>query len=78
MTKSNKVANMEDLKKENPIVKVEEKKKPVNVLKQTEEPRKSNIFKESIILKSLNRNSSMNIGGRSMRQKKPEIHLANE
>ena len=77
----NKVANLEDLVKETSV------KEPVNVSekhgvsvnqKNLEDLKGSKILQGSIIIKSMRRNSSYNIGGRSMRQKKPSIHVSNE
>ena len=77
----NKVANLEDLVKETSV------KEPVNVTekhgvsvnqKNLEDLKGSKILQGSIIIKSMRRNSSYNIGGRSMRQKKPSIHVSNE
>ena len=79
----NKVANYDDLVKE---TKIREEKAnynekhgvSVNVPKNLEDLKGSKILQGSIIIKSMRRNSSYNIGGRSMRQKKPSIHVSNE
>jgi magnesium-transporting ATPase (P-type) len=79
----NKVANYNDLVKE---TKTKEEKGnynekhgvSVNVPKNLEDLKGSKILQGSIIIKSMRRNSSYNIGGRSMRQKKPSIHVSNE
>ena len=76
---TNKVANYDDLVKETnvkePKINVNEKNgAPRNI----EELKNSKILQGSIIIKSMRRNSSYNIGGRSMRQKKPSIHVSNE
>ena len=78
----NKVANLEDLVKETSVkepVKVTEKHGvSANSQKNLEDLKGSKILQGSIIIKSMRRNSSYNIGGRSMRQKKPSIHVSNE
>ena len=79
----NKVANYDDLVKE---TKIREEKAnynekhgvSLNVPKNLEDLKGSKILQGSIIIKSMRRNSSYNIGGRSMRQKKPSIHVSNE
>ena len=78
----NKVANYDDLIKE---AKTKEDKSynekhgvSVNVPRNIEDLKGSKILQGSIIIKSMRRNSSYNIGGRSMRQKKPSIHVSNE
>ena len=78
----NKVANYDDLIKE---AKTKEDKSynekhgvSVNVPRNLEDLKGSKILQGSIIIKSMRRNSSYNIGGRSMRQKKPSIHVSNE
>ena len=78
----NKVANYDDLVKETNIkepVNVNEKHGvSVNNPRNLEDLKGSKILQGSIIIKSMRRNSSYNIGGRSMRQKKPSIHVSNE
>ena len=48
-----------------------------NLKDNQEEMKGSKILQGSIIIKSMRRNSSYNIG-KSMRQKKPSIHVSNE
>jgi Ca2+ transporting ATPase len=78
----NKVANLEDLVKETsvkePVNVTEKHGVSVNYQKNMEDLKGSKILQGSIIIKSMRRNSSYNIGGRSMRQKKPSIHVSNE
>ena len=78
---TNKVANYDDLVKETsvkePKINVNEKN-GASLPKNLEELKNSKILQGSIIIKSMRRNSSYNIGGRSMRQKKPSIHVSNE
>ena len=76
----NKVANIDDLVKETNIKENYNEKHgvSVNIPKSNEELKSSKILQGSIIIKSMRRNSSYNIGGRSMRQKKPSIHVSNE
>ena len=78
----NKVANYDDLVKE---TKIKEEKSynekhgvSMNAPKNLEDLKGSKILQGSLIIKSMRRNSSYNIGGRSMRQKKPSIHVSNE
>ena len=77
----NKVANLDDLVKDTSI------KEPANInekhgvsvsQKNLDDLKGSKILQGSIIIKSMRRNSSYNIGGRSMRRKKPSIHVSNE
>ena len=80
---TNKVANYDDLVKEvsiiEPKVKPNEKYHVSSISKNNLDDLKgSKILQGSIIIKSMRRNSSYNIGGRSMRQKKPSIHVSNE
>ena len=79
----NKVANYNDLVKEvsvkEPNINVNEKHgTSVNYQRNIEDLKGSKILQGSIIIKSMRRNSSYNIGGRRMRQKKPSIHVSNE
>ena len=79
----NKVANYDDLVKETNIKEDkgnynEKHGVSVNVPRNLEDLKGSKILQGSIIIKSMRRNSSYNIGGRSMRQKKPSIHVSNE
>jgi len=79
----NKVANYDDLVKETNIKENkgnynEKHGVSVNVPRNLEDLKGSKILQGSIIIKSMRRNSSYNIGGRSMRQKKPSIHVSNE
>ena len=78
----NKVANYNDLVKETGIKEApnanEKHGVSANYPKNVEDLKGSKILQGSIILKSMRRNSSYNIGGRSMRQKKPSIHVSNE
>ena len=79
----NKVANYNDLVKETsvkePNVNANEKHGvSVNYQRNLEDLKGSKILQGSIIIKSMRRNSSYNIGGRRMRQKKPSIHVSNE
>ena len=78
----NKVANYNDLVKETGIKEApnanEKHGISANYPKNVEDLKGSKILQGSIILKSMRRNSSYNIGGRSMRQKKPSIHVSNE
>ena len=78
---TNKVANYDDLVKETNIKepKVSIKEKGASLSKNNLDDLKgSKILQGSIIIKSMRRNSSYIIGGRSMRQKKPSIHVSNE
>ena len=79
---TNKVANYDDLVKEVSIketkVKPNEKYHVTSLSRNNLDDLKgSKILQGSIIIKSMRRNSSY-IGGRSMRQKKPSIHVSNE
>ena len=78
----NKVANYDDLIKE---AKTKEDKSynekhgvSLNVPRNLEDLKGAKILQGNIIIKSMRRNSSYNISGRSMRQKKPSIHVSNE
>ena len=77
----NKVANIDDLVKETKIKESKINEKQVisskNVRDNLEDLKGSKILQGSIIIKSMRRNSSYNIG-KSMRQKKPSIHVSNE
>ena len=80
---NNKVANYNDLIKETGIkeaVPNANEKHGISAVytKNADDLKASKILQGSIILKSMRRNSSYNIGGRSMRQKKPSIHVSNE
>ena len=79
---TNKVANIEDLIKETAVKEPPPPQEKfgysINYPKNQEDLKGSKILQGSIILKSMRRNSSYNIGGRSMRQKKPSIHVSNE
>ena len=79
----NKVANYNDLVKETsvkePNVYANEKYGVfVNYQRNLEDLKGSKILKEIIIFNSMWRNSSYNIGGGAIRQKKPSIHVSNE
>ena len=76
----NKVANMDDLVKETKIKESNINEKhgiSANLKDNNEEMKGSKILQGSIIIKSMRRNSSYNIG-KNMRQKKPSIHVSNE
>jgi Ca2+ transporting ATPase len=76
----NKVANMDDLVKETQIKESNINEKhgvSANIRDNNEDLKGSKILQGSIIIKSMRRNSSYNIG-KSMRQKKPSIHVSNE
>ena len=75
----NKVANYNDLVKETAVKEPGNEKHGIsaNYPKNLEDLKGSKILQGSIILKSMRRNSSF-IGVRSMRQKKPSIHVSNE
>ena len=76
----NKVANMDDLVKETQIKESNINEKhgvSANIRDNNEDLKSSKILQGSIIIKSMRRNSSYNIG-KSMRQKKPSIHVSNE
>ena len=79
---TNKVANYDDLVKETnvkePKVSKNEKNHVSLSKNNLDDLKGSKILQGSIIIKSMRRNSSYNIGGRSMRQKKPSIHVSNE
>ena len=76
----NKVANMDDLVKETQVKENNINEKhgvSANLRDINEDLKGSKILQGSIIIKSMRRNSSYNIG-KSMRQKKPSIHVSNE
>ena len=76
----NKVANMNDLVKETQVKENNINEKhgvSANLRDINEDLKGSKILQGSIIIKSMRRNSSYNIG-KSMRQKKPSIHVSNE
>jgi magnesium-transporting ATPase (P-type) len=76
----NKVANMDDLVKETKIKESNINEKhgiSANIKDNNEDMKGSKILQGSIIIKSMRRNSSYNIG-KNMRQKKPSIHVSNE
>ena len=76
----NKVANMDDLFKETQVRENNINEKhgvSANLRDINEDLKGSKILQGSIIIKSMRRNSSYNIG-KSMRQKKPSIHVSNE
>ena len=76
----NKVANMDDLVKETQVRENNINEKhgvSANLRDINEDLKGSKILQGSIIIKSMRRNSSYNIG-KSMRQKKPSIHVSNE
>jgi len=76
----NKVANIDDLVKETQIKESNINEKhgvSANIRDNNEDLKGSKILQGSIIIKSMRRNSSYNIG-KSMRQKKPSIHVSNE
>ena len=76
----NKVANIDDLVKETQVKENNINEKhgvSANLRDINEDLKGSKILQGSIIIKSMRRNSSYNIG-KSMRQKKPSIHVSNE
>ena len=76
----NKVANYDDLVKETQVKENNINEKhgvSANLRDINEDLKGSKILQGSIIIKSMRRNSSYNIG-KSMRQKKPSIHVSNE
>jgi len=78
---TNKVANIEDLVKETAIKQptiIEKKADPAFYQSGLEDLKGSRIGQGSLILKSMKRISSYNIGGKRMRQRKPSILVSNE
>ena len=76
----NKVANIDDLVKETQVKENNINEKhgvSANLRDINEDLKGSKILQGSIIIKSMRRNSSYNIG-KNMRQKKPSIHVSNE